>query len=159
MHILENSILRTHFWSRRRVQLLVFLLSAWGLSIRIYYMYKCFKSLYTGPNDQNMFLLLSKAPFISEQFIYFWWALSNQTVPCQALTKYNKRQTTKVSRKWKWFRWSPSSHPQKFVFPSTRPSWSLPLSLAINCQCLQLYLYLVVSVFGCICTTFRETVL
>ena len=30
-------------------------------------------------------LLLSKAPFISEQFIYFWRALSNQTVPYQAL--------------------------------------------------------------------------
>ena len=30
-------------------------------------------------------LLLLKAPFISKQFIYFWRALSNQTVPYQAL--------------------------------------------------------------------------
>ena len=36
-------------------------------------------------------LLLSKAPFISEQFIYIWQALSNQTVPYQALTKIMKR--------------------------------------------------------------------
>ena len=30
----------------------------------------------------------------------------------------------------------PSSHPQKFIFPSTRPICSLSLSRAINCQCL-----------------------
>ena len=43
-------------------------------------------------------LLLSKAPFISEQFIYFWRALSNQTVPYQALTKIMKRETTKIEK-------------------------------------------------------------
>ena len=34
--------------------------------------------------------------FISEQFIPLWRALSNPTVPCQALTKSTKRKTTKV---------------------------------------------------------------
>ena len=43
-------------------------------------------------------LLLSKARFISEQFIYYLRALSNQTVPYQALTKIMKRETTKIEK-------------------------------------------------------------
>ena len=65
----------------------------------------------------------------------FWRALSNQTVPYQALTKIMKRETTKIE-KWKWYSRSPHLIPQNSVFPSPRPSWSLSLSLAISCQCL-----------------------
>ena len=82
-----------------------------------------------------MSLLLSKARFISEQFIYYLRALSNQTVPYQALTKIKKRATTKIE-KVKVIQLLASSHPQKVVFPSPRPNWPLSLSLAINCQCL-----------------------
>ena len=64
-----------------------------------------------------------------------WRALSNQTVPYQALTKIKKRATTKIE-KVKVIQLLASSHPQKVVFPSPRPNWPLSLSLAINCQCL-----------------------
>ena len=46
-------------------------------------------------------LLLLKAPFISEQFIYFWRALSNQTVPYQALNS-NLNFTVKKHTSQKW---------------------------------------------------------
>ena len=35
---------------------------------------------------------------IEEIYFYCWRALSNQTVPCQALTKIKKRTTTKIKK-------------------------------------------------------------
>ena len=50
-----------------------------------------------------------------------WRALSNQTVPYQALTKIKKRATTKIE-KVKVIQLLASSHPQQVVFPSPRPN-------------------------------------
>ena len=61
--------------------------------------------------------LLSKACFTLNNLFYFLRALSNQTIPCQALTKIDKRTTTKT-KKWKWFRWSPKSQSLSSCQPS-----------------------------------------
>ena len=40
-----------------------------------------------------------------------------------------------ATEKWKWWRWNNKNIPQT-VFNSTRPTWTLSLSSAINFQCL-----------------------
>ena len=50
--------------------------------------------------------LLSKTYLISEQFILLWRALSNPSVPCQALTKMWWNTNYKCFKRWKWFHWS-----------------------------------------------------
>ena len=41
-----------------------------------------------------------------------WRALSNQTVPYQALTKKTRKEQLQSLKKWKWFSWSPHLIPK-----------------------------------------------
>ena len=77
----------------------------------------------------NLLTAVKNSFYIWTINFYCWRALSNQTVPCQALTKIKKRTTTKI-KKWKLFRWSPNPKvclPVNQVhlssFPFTQLSW------------------------------------
>ena len=84
----------------------------------------------------SVFTAFQRLVFISGQFIYY---LASTFKPngSSSSTDYNQeKRNYKVLKSESDFVEAFISSPKRFIFPSTRPIWSLSLSLAISCQCL-----------------------